>query len=375
MTVASPRIQVISTDFLHRRDPKGEFPVAAGSRLADLGNGELLCSFMIQRRTGCNDFVTVLCRSKDGGRTWSDARPVWPELIDKHALFMNISRGPDKQGRLHLFGIDAKVDVPGETNWKPANNGLKDNCICHATSRDGGQTWTQPVEVTKPTPGSAELPGALCLTRSGQWIGTYSPYNNFDESLKVEHNQLCCVRSSDEGKTWQGGTVMKWADAADATAESWVVELPDGRLLASCWHVNYRQNIDHPNPYAMSLDGGRTWSAPRPVGIAGQTIAMTAMDDGRVLLVYNRRRQNPAGVCMALLEPVGRDEIRVVEDTMVWQATVKTQKGTGEAHGDWTNFAFGEPGVLPLPGGEALVALWCIQPEGQGIRQVRVRVR
>ena len=44
-----------------------------------------------------------------------------------------------------------------------------------------------------------------------------------------------------------------------------------------------------------------------------------------------------------------------------------------QGHAGWTDFAFGEPSVALLPDGTLLLTLWCIQPDGSGIRFVKMR--
>ena len=41
---------------------------------------------------------------------------------------------------------------------------------------------------------------------------------------------------------------------------------------------------------------------------------------------------------------------------------------------EWSDFAFGEPSITVVPDGTLLVTLWCIQPSGQGIRYVKLKL-
>jgi len=60
----------------------------------------------------------------------------------------------------------------------------------------------------------------------------------------------------------------------------------------------------------------------------------------------------------------------VEADEIAWRADRPT---TSTGHADWTGFSFGEPHVAVLADGSWLVVLWCIQPDGRGIRYVRLR--
>lgn len=368
------RIQPVSEGFIHRRRPSDPMPIAVGSRLANLGGGKLLCSFMLQSKVGVNDFTPVLCESNDDGKTWSEPRIVWPHLANKQSLFPSISRKPDHKGRLHLFGLMGKIDAPGESVWQEENHGLKKNDPIFAVSKDLGRTWSEPKVIPKPTPGSIEAPGAMAVTRDGGWIACYSPYNSFDKSVSVAHEQVVFLRSDDEGATWWSSQMLKFDNPDDGTAESWVTELTDGRLLGACWHMSYATSEDYPNPFALSSDGGRTWTAPRAIGIAGQTIALMPLPGGLAGVLYNQRRKDPAGVRLAIVQFDGNVP-NIVADDLVWQAAVRKQREGGDLGlSDWTDFAYGEPAMVQLDNGDLLVAIWCIQPDGQGIRYVRVRI-
>jgi len=48
------------------------------------------------------------------------------------------------------------------------------------------------------------------------------------------------------------------------------------------------------------------------------------------------------------------------------------QHGSSAQHAGWTDFAFGQPSVTLLHDGTMLLVLWCIQPDGSGIRYVKL---
>ena len=124
--------------------------IAVGPRLAVLPSGEVVCSFMLTAKTATNDFIPVLCRSLDQGETWSSPQPVWPQLKFAWSVYAGISRDRSS-GNLHLFGTRTRIDVPGESIWSAATQGLKANELIWAISADDGQTWTDPAVIPSPT--------------------------------------------------------------------------------------------------------------------------------------------------------------------------------------------------------------------------------
>jgi hypothetical protein len=344
--------------------------IAVGPRLAVLPSGEVLCSWMQNSATGVNDFVPMLSRSRDAGQHWSEPTPIWPHLIQHWSIFASVSR--DAAGHLFLFGSRTPIDQPSELFWSDATQGLKQNELIWARSFDGGQSWTEPSLIPMPIPGSAEAPGALCATRSGRWLVPYSPCNTFDPQLRVAHHQVLVVFSDDAGATWRHSAMLRFDDANTSGAEAWVIELADGRMLGTCWHVAHNGD-DLPNAFAISHDGGITWRPTRSTGILGQSTALAPLSDGRALFIYNQRKHGDPGVWLAIVRPTDHD-FGIEHNAIVWRAETKTRSATSGNLTEWTDFSFGEPSVAVLPDGSLLVALWCIQPSGTGIQLVTLEL-
>jgi hypothetical protein len=344
--------------------------IAVGPRLAVLPDGAIVCSWMRNSATGVNDFVPMLSRSRDLGRHWSDGTPVWPRLSDKWSIFVSVSA--DRGGRVFLYGTRTAIDQPGETFWCEATSGLKKNELVWAVSADRGDSWPDPSPIAMPIAGAAEAPGALCAARSGRWLAPYSPYNTFDPRMPVDRSQVVVLFSDDGGQTWRATSMMRFADGDTGAAEAWLVELSDGRLLGTCWHVA-RRGGDLPNAFAISHAGGDTWRPTRSTGIFGQSTALAALPDGRALFVYNQRKHGEPGVWLATVRPSDSD-FGVERNEIVWRAESPTGSATSGDLAEWTDFSFGEPSVAVLPDGSLLVALWCVEPSGSGIRYVRLRI-
>ncbi len=340
----------------------------AGPRCAVLADGRVLCSFMAQSKLGVNDFVPMIAESRDLGRTWSVARPVWPELRGRYSLFCSISGS--RSGELFLYGSRTRIDAPGESFWSDATQGLKANDLFIARSQDGDR-WTEPASFPLPEPGAAECPGALCVTRSGRWVCCYSPYNTFDRDVRVTRDRVVAMLSDDCGLTWRGRRMMDFENPDDGAAEAWVVELADGRLIGACWHMNVRAGSDYENAFVISNDVGETWSPVVSTGIRGQSVALAPLPDRRVLMVYNPRKVDPRGVWLAVASTAAAD-FGLQANRIVWRAENSTQSGTSGEHATWTDFAFGEPSVTLLLDGSLLLVFWCAQPSGSGIGFARV---
>lgn len=352
----------VAEGFVHRT------PVACGPRCIVQPDGTLLASFMVQSVLGVNDFAPLLARSADGGVTWSEPSPVFPGLRETDSIFCSIGPGP------FLHGIRMKIGTPGESFWSDATQGMMQNDVVWSRSLDGGETWSLPAVVPMDGPGSAEAPCPLCVTRDGRWIATYSPYNTFDPADVVDRRRVVVCVSTDQGANWWHRNALRFEPEQSGGAEAWTIELSDGRLLCAGWHVDHESRNDYPNAYAISSDGGETWSETGSTGTMGQSVALTALPEGRVLMTYNQRRSGEPGIWIARACPSASD-FGLESNDLAWSAKTTTQHGSSAGHSEWTDFSFGEPSLTLLPDGTWLLLFWCIQPDGSGVRFVKLRPR
>jgi hypothetical protein len=359
---------VLAEGYVSRRQASTATAIAAGPRCVVAESGEIACSFVVQSALGVNDFATLIARSRDSGLTWDEARPVWPDRAGE-SIFCSISRAPS--GDLFLTGMRWTIDASGESFWSEATQGMKPNQLIWSRSRDHGLSWSEPRAIPLDGPGSAEAPGTMCATRAGRWLVCYSPYNTFDPAVTVDRSRAVAAFSDDEGRTWRHRDMLRFAEPDSGSAEAWVIELADGRLLGAAWHIDLKGKVDYPNAYAMSLDGGNTWQATASTGIVGQSNALAALADGRALFVYNQRKYGEPGVYLAVARP-GAAAFGVESNRIVWRAPRAVLGETSPDHADWTGFAFGEPAITPLPDGSWLVVFWCVQPDGQGVRFAKI---
>jgi hypothetical protein len=94
---------------------------------------------------------------------------------------------------------------------------------------------------------------------------------------------------------------------------------------------------------------------------------------GRALFIYNQRKQGDIGVWLALVQPT-MGSLGLLINERVWAAEIASCGDATADFKDWTSYAFGEPSVTPLTDGTILVTFWALQPSGNGIRFVKLRM-
>ena len=334
----------------------------SGPRTAVLKDGGIVCTFMVNSRGGANDFVPMIAWSRDGV-SWSKARPIWPELTGKESTFVSVRNTLD--GRFCLCGVQWHIDHPGEAFWSDEVGGMKENRLVYSLC-DDGLDFPLPRSVELPYYASAECPGGILVHADGTLDIIYSPYQTIEGKMRADTNCMVLLRSRDGGRTFQS---QKFAaiDGPCLYAESWLVRLSDGRLFASTWQTMSADS----NQYLLSGDDGASFSGPFPQPFRGQSTGICAGPDGTVYIAYNQRKEQPAGVWLALERP---DESgpNLLANEPVWQARDITKGDSSGDFAQWTDFAFGEPHVTLLPDGTLLVVLWYQEGDTKGVRWVRL---
>ena len=361
----------LSEGFVYRIPAESPDRVAVMSRCAILPDGEVLCSFNPHSSLGSNDRKPIISRSRDGGETWHVQGVIWPEFSAHESITGSISG--HFHGDVCFYGTSRKITAARERSWCSERNALRGGELVWARSSDRGRTWDAPRVISRPVPGSPEAPGVMWVTRNGRWLCPYAPYNSFDPDVQVVGGGVVCMMSDDEGVTWDARTALSFDDRDSCAAESWVVQLADGRLLCTCWHVTYLKDRDYPNAYAISEDDGETSSPTRSTGILGQAAGLAPLPDGRVLFIYNQRKYGEVGVWLALAYPTS-EEFGVQTNLPVWTASSPTQNNTSGEAAEWTDFSFGEPSIYPLTDGTMLATFWCVEPDRAGVRFVKLAI-
>ncbi len=145
-------------------------------------------------------------------------------------------------------------------------------------STDGGVTWSARYSSIVNSPhGPTQLAdGRLLYAGKELWTG--------DKRTGV------CV-SEDDGQTWKwlAAIPTRPGDNAANYHELHAVETADRRILV---HIR-NHNAANPNETLQceSDDGGRTWSLPKPIGVWGLPSHLLRLRDGRLLMTYGHRRE------------------------------------------------------------------------------------
>ncbi|GAB3501854.1 sialidase family protein [Spirosoma knui] len=237
-------------------------------------SGELL-AFAEGRKTDCGDFgdVDIVLRtSRDNGRTWSPLRMVadyGQAQAGNPAPVFDLTDSRFPKGRLFL------VYNTGTVSEGDVRNGKAIREVWYKTSSDGGQTWSEAVNITtsvnrpnKPLVNPqynfkedwrsyANTPGHALQIQNGRYKGRLFVAANHSEGPvqpQFRDYRAHGFYSDDHGKTWKLSATVTYPGGNESTA----AETSTGGLL-----MNIRnQSGDVKNRIlAFSANAGQTWDS------------------------------------------------------------------------------------------------------------------
>jgi sialidase-1 len=197
-------------------------------------------------RSDHGDIDLILRRSSDGGQTWDQQRIVYEEGGTKKITIGNPCAVVDKEIGVVWLAFCRDNDR-----------------VFIAHSADDGESWVKPREITEEVKETewgwyATGPGHGIQLQRGKYkgrlvipcdCGDSKGWGNWDQK-----GRSLVIYSDDNGQNWTHGGITE-----KSMNECEVVELTDGSLLLSM--RNYRG--PKLRAFALSKDGGSTWSSPR----------------------------------------------------------------------------------------------------------------
>ena len=257
---------------------------------------------------GDPQFLNFITRSRDQGATWEAPRVApgydWHGVevpgisaLSSGEVLLNQWRFlwyPLEQAQALAARGEREIFVRAQRHWQPLRSAAdwerhpypyaraEGGAWVHVSS-DGGRTWEHTAEVAiAPYQGAFSPKGALELA-------------NGDLLLALGSHDHCpleasfCVRSRDRGRSW-GAPVEVARKQGLIFSEPSAAQTASGTILVA----SREENHGHVH-LSASRDGGATWEPPRELPVWGYPSHCVALADGRVVIVYGRRRA-PFGI-------------------------------------------------------------------------------
>lgn len=367
-------IRCLSTGLIYRNPrPHVRSIHAYFPSVISMANGEMLASIVLAEAFEAVNMQTHFWRSTDGGENW--VREGELDCSVPNRLTSNGSRItslPDGELLAFVVRFD-RTDHPDEGLSNAENLGFAPTDLLLARSKDFGRTWSRPELIKPPLVGpSFELCCPIIPLHDGRWILPTETWHGWDGYCPNGIKMIAFV-SPDRGRTWPDYMqVMKEPAGKVFFWESKIAELPDGRLLAVAWAYDDTAKKDRPNQYALSADGGKSWSAPMSTELHGQTLTPHVLKDGRILSVY--RRMDKPGLWANISRLDGNRWINETELPLWGQQAPGLTAATANMAHNFNVLRFGAPSMARLLDGTIFVAFWCYEDCVSNIRWFKLRV-
>ncbi|MFM8904715.1 MAG: exo-alpha-sialidase [Verrucomicrobiota bacterium] len=291
--------------------------------------------------------------SRDGGVTWTYPRVLLDTATDDRdagvletangtllvTTFTSLAYEPflkraQSMGELKSGGWKAKP-MPADqlARWTAAHDRLDDAArkaelgewVIRST--DGGLTWSPriPTVVNSPHGPIRLKDGRLLYPGKELWTGS---------------KRIGVAESLDDGLTWKWLAEIPTRPGDEVPTgdhELHGVETDDGRIIVQVRNHN-KANAGE-TLQCESVDGGRTWSVPTPIGVWGLPSHLLKLRDGRLLMTYGHRRA-----------PWGNQARVSADHGRTWSAPVILS-------GEGTTRDLGYPSTVQLQDG-SLLSVW-----------------
>ncbi|EAR52715.1 hypothetical protein OG2516_00774 [Oceanicola granulosus HTCC2516] len=329
---------------------------AAFPGLVALPGGDILAMFSIGQAFDAADMRAHVCRSRDGGRSWS-------EPVRMHAAERAESESfkpvllPD--GRLLATGYVFERPDDLTPIADPVTQELLPMRNRAAISHDGGHTWSEPHAFS--VDGAAlELSGPAIALDDGTLLAAGAPFH-----LRPEGQEGWLIESRDGGTSWSRRSVF-FAGGHVAPWECRLCRMGDGRIAVQVWAYDLAAQANLDVQLCLSDDDGHSFAPPLATGIRAQASNLMSLTHDRLLAIH-AHREAPAGLVLREMRAgAGADAVEVLSELALFGGADRAAHSGGGIVGQFASLRFGQPGLLRLSPREALACCWMVE-DGQHV--------
>lgn len=287
---SAPRARVLETRVI---SPQPEY-YCGWPTLARQASGQLMLVWSGRREEHVCPFGTVQwMTSDDEGESWTWPRTLLDSAIDdRDAGVLETARGSILVTTFSSLAYESGLKKAEESgSWSPerlqrwqaagyripAPMRKSELGTWMLRSTDGGLNWSARFDCLVNSPhGPTQLSDGRILYAGKQ--------------LWRDNPRIGVAVSQDDGVSWQWLAEIPARDGDDPAQyhELHASEAADGRIIAQIRNHNENNHLE--TLQSESLDGGRSWSQPRAIGVWGLPSHLLRLSDDRLLMTYGHRR-------------------------------------------------------------------------------------
>lgn len=358
--------------------------VAAFVSLCALGSGSIICGFQLGAKKHAVKGTIRLCRSRDGGATWTELPARFESTLD--GVPGSLSSGEIVEidpGKLMLMATWFDRSDPARPLFDPETEGILHSRQLKSYSNDDGDSWTawQQVPVKELTGCSST--GPILKWSDGTIAYPFESYKDYDDPRPAAHGAWLLI-SRDGGRSF--GRLQLVARHPEQRIYYWDQRLctgeTAGEYIAMFWTHDLKRKTDLTVHFRRGNIGKSAddRASIHDIGIPGQIAAPLLLPDGRALAFVVDRGQ-PATMTLWQSRDGGRTWPR--SDALVVYMHDEQAGLTQKRHDidfkqywlDMAKWSFGHPAVRRLPDGRVLVAHYAGTPECMSVHWARIDTR
>ncbi len=276
-------LEIVAARTLFASRPVGRRSAASVVRIESTGR-LLMCFSEVAGAALRNQAALMVCHSDDDGETWSEPLPVFAYPGWFCLAMGGLARVADDDVKLLLGRILIDTSIGGTepmTGW----------WVASSTSRDAGDSWSDPSPEIRLFPHWTELYGASNPHRLSDgrllWavMGTLGRDAGWHAGVSV---------SDPAGESFGSPTIIAQEEGLDYSDID-VARLDDGGFLAVIREHQTRQSV-----WSTSDDEGATWSAILPTPFKGSNIKLFRLRSGAIVCAYRDEDPERRGVSLSM---------------------------------------------------------------------------
>lgn len=317
-------------------------------------------------------------RSADGGQSWSgpDFPFSSPSVGGKAGSLKLCYLTELAPGRLlaAAMWVD-RTSYPGQPLFNAQTEGCLPMAILLADSTDGGASWSDWRQVPMPDDiGPPSLTSPILKLADGRLAMSIETNKPYLDASKWQQRAVY-FHSVDDGQTWSApvtvaedpsGRIFNW-DLRAAVA-------PDGRVASFAWTYDSATASYLDIHRRLSADGGESWSAPEPIGVADQAAHPAILPNGNIVLAFVDRFGSKS--IRARFAPSVDAPFDAANEVVVYtHGQGEAASGaTGDMLASMDLWSFGLPYAEALPDGDVLVLYYAGEPAALDVRWARLAI-
>lgn len=331
--------------------------------LCELDNGMILASHTMGEAFESVDMTSYISTSRDGGVNWEYPAYMFNKK-NQNVLTSDCCKITKlKGGKIIALGyefIRENIDFP---IGNPKTGGLLQDNVFFSFSDDNGHNWSDRKEIKCIWGKHVEASAPITVLKDGSFAAPITGFPDWEGNMT---EKMCgrLLRSYDDGETWSDDVIcMEFSDKNITCYEQRMCQIENGNIIVIGWNEDLDKDSNLNNHYTISVDNGKSFSAPKDTRINGQASSVCSIGGNKVLALHSMRKNCKRPGIYAYIVDLSDGNWNITEEIILWEPKSPVIKSENMSE-VFAYLKFGQPGAILLKDKDALVCFWVFE-DGQ----------